>query len=49
MKKLAARNYEDLLQVRGICVYDIYALLKQDYSVQFQSLMGCCQNRITKY
>jgi hypothetical protein len=49
MKKLAARNYEDLLQVRGTYAYGIYALLKQDYSAQFQSLMGCWQNRITKY
>ncbi len=49
MKKLAARDFEDLLQVRGRSNYFfIYALLCIDIhgaSVRFQHLKGYLMNR----
>ena len=48
MKKLAARNYEDLLQVCGSTVYDVCYTLTTCNSVQFQCSTGFSLSHITK-
>jgi hypothetical protein len=48
MKKLAARNYEDLLQAGGVMIYDDCYILTTSNSVQFQSLMDFSLSHITE-
>lgn len=42
MKQLAARDWEDLLQVRSNLVFDSTSLTLPRYSVSSQSLKACC-------
>lgn len=45
MKQLAARDFEDLLQVKTVnATVEVLCLLVELFSVQFQFLKAFCQN-----